>query len=341
MFRLPSRRVFLLSSAAFGSAPLVASGIWYGLVANQRQKELVQEIGLTLPDILSGGGFRFFKTLYSGLIISVDYKFNLRGMDSSTEEYSDTISKIHSRSAERLLKTCLWNGGLYIKFGQGLVSMNHVLPKEYLDILKVLQDRCLSRRSDHEVDEIFEKDLGKRPEEVFAEFDREPIAAASLAQVFKAKTLDGETVAVKVQYADLRERFNSDVPTMQAILNMMEIMHPKFGFAWVLKELKGTMAKELDFFQEGRNAERCRKDLENLDLVYVPDVHWNFCSQRILTTEFIEGIKISETKDLKEAELSLENVDQKLIEIFSEQIFHSGFVHADPHPGKLNHKLFL
>jgi aarF domain-containing kinase len=87
--------------------------------------------------------------------------------------------------------------------------------------------------------------------------------------------------------------------------------------------------------QEGKNAERCQNDLQNLDYVYVPKVHWNECSQRVLTTEFIDGIKISETEKLKENQLNLVEIDEKLIKIFSEQIFHSGFVHADPHPGNL------
>ena len=97
--------------------------------------------------------------------------------------------------------------------------------------------------------------------EIFKEFSEDHIAAASLAQVFKATTLDDQEVAVKVQYIDLRDRFESDVSTMDSVLNMLQIIHPQFAFKWVLKELKGTLENELDFQKEARNSEQCAEEL--------------------------------------------------------------------------------
>lgn len=115
-------------------------------------------------------------------MISLDYWYSVRGLDENSEECAKEMKAIHQRAADRILAACLKNGGLYIKLGQGLVSMNHILPKEYLETLKVLQDKCLSRRAS-EVEQLFFEEFGKTHKELFQSFNEEPIAAASLAQV--------------------------------------------------------------------------------------------------------------------------------------------------------------
>jgi len=311
------------------------AAIWYGVIASDDQKVCTKAVLGNMPVMLEGGLIRASRPALSGVLVGIDYKYSLWGLDDQSDQYQEVMSSVHSRTASRLLDVCLENGGLYIKFGQGLVSMGHVLPKEYVETLKVLQDQALKRTRNDEVEEIFNKDFGKSHKEIFTEFSEHPIAAASLAQVFKARTQEGDEVAVKVQYIDLRDRFESDVTTMDSVLNMIQIIHPQFAFKWVLKELKGTLENELDFLKEAKNSEECAKDLENFKYLYVPKLFRNLSSHRVLTTEFIDGIKVTEGKEIESRGMSLAEIDRNLLRVFSEQIFHTGFVHADPHPGNI------
>ena len=138
-----------------------------------------------------------------------------------------------------------------------------------------------------------------------------------------------------MQYIDLRERYNSDVPTIAGILNVIEIMHPSFSYGWLFNELRGRLHRELDFIEEAKNGERCAKDLSCLDYVHVPKIHGDSCSHRVLTTEFIDGIKINDTEGIRRAGIDIREVDRKMVSAFAQQLFHTGFVHADPHPGNL------
>lgn len=234
-----------------------------------------------------------------------------------------------------LLEGCLLNGGLYIKTGQGVAAINHILPVEYTETLKLLEDKCLERGRD-EVNRLFIEDFGAKPDEIFAEFDYQPIAAASLAQVFRAKTKEGKDVAVKVQYIDLHKRFRGDLGTILLINDMVAMVHKNYNFGWMFRDLRKSLEMELDFVHEADNAERAAKDLSHLSYVYIPKVYRELSNKRVLTAEYIDNAaKVSDVASLRKMKVNMKDLDKKLFEIFAYQIFITGFVHADPHPGNV------
>ncbi|CAF1240344.1 unnamed protein product [Adineta steineri] len=279
---------------------------------------------------------RGFRSFQIGLLITIDYKYHFWKFPETSPEYETKLKECHSRAADRIAQGCIENGGLYVKMGQGMVSADHILPKEYTDGLRCLQDKAL-RRQRNEVSQLIDEEFGCQVSDLFSYLSPEPIAAASLAEVYEGRLkTTNERVAVKLQYIDLQDRFTGDILTIRMILYALGKIFPKFEFGWMIDSVKSNLERELDFKLEGENADRCYAQLSPfLKYIYVPKVFWDYTTNRVLVMEFIDGIKISDMDKLKESNLSIKEIDTKLVEAMAFQIFHSGFVHADPHPGNV------
>lgn len=288
---------------------------------------------------------RFLSCFAICSLILLDYLWNFRHYPDAfdaTKTHPDSLEQlkhiVHKRSAERLLKLALSNGGLFIKGGQYVASMNHMLPKEYTSTLSVLQDTAPWR--DYEtINRIFLQDLGVPISQLFSFFAKEPIAAASLAQVHYAVTKDGQEVAVKIQYPELRDRFEGDMTSVDLMMRLAAFFFPKFDFAWMNEEMRTYLSTELDFVHEGMNGEKARANMQHdpvlWDKVHVPNIFWDMTSKRILVAEYIHGVKITDVDGLKSMHVSPYKAVELMIRLLSDQIYNQGFVHCDPHPGNI------
>ncbi|KAL3691259.1 hypothetical protein R1sor_004910 [Riccia sorocarpa] len=279
------------------------------------------------------GVLRSSRAVYTFAVNSYDYKYALKDYADTSEEYYRARAEVHTRAAQRILKLCEANRGFYIKAGQFLGSLKNI-PKEYVTVLSVLQDQAHSWPY-YAIQKVIEGELGKPVGDLFAELDEKPIAAASLAQVHRAILLDGEEVAVKVQYPHLQEQFELDVSTMAVLSKAIALLFPDYQFEWIVPEFEKGLSRELDFEQEGKNAEQTARNFAKKDRVKIPHIKWDLTTKRVLTMEFMQGFKITDLQKLEEAGIDRLQVAELLVEVFAEMVFCHGYVHGDPHPGNI------
>jgi aarF domain-containing kinase len=217
-----------------------------------------------------------------------------------------------------------------------LANLDYLIPTEYIDILSSLYDDTPQTAID-DVREVVRQDLGADPEELFASFDPTPLASASLAQVHVAyEKGTGRKLAVKVQHRGLRETSVGDLHNLVTVVRLAERFFPNFSYGWLADEIAPHLPKELDFANEGRNAERAARNLQQSGLpCVVPAVHWDYTSARVLTMDFEEGFKATDLAQLDAAGLRRRDVAHLISSVFAFQVFHlaDGWVHCDPHPG--------
>lgn len=292
--------------------------------------------------------YRWSRDNYSPLARSIDIwrtMFTLvlfSWLDAGNWSYvgGKTPEKVKTRSRSRaiwLRESMLQLGPTFIKVGQLFSTRADLFPAEYVEELSKLQDR-VPAFSYAQAQKITETDLDKTIAEMYRHFDPVPIAAASLGQVHKAQLHSGEEVVVKVQRPGLLKLFAIDLGILKQIAQYYQ-KHPKHGknrdWMGIYDECQRILYQEADYLNEGRNADTFRRNFRSSDRILVPKVYWRYTSKRILTLEYLPGIKISDYSALEAAGIDRKTIARLGAEAYLAQLLTDGFFHADPHPGNL------
>jgi len=245
-----------------------------------------------------------------------------------------SLTRQHRRSADATYRMATRLEGLPIKVCQFLGSRADVLPDEYVEVLSQLQDRVPPRPMDV-MRPVLEQGLGKSIADVFTEFDERPIAAASLAQVHRARLRDGRDVAVKIQYPEIARLVATDIRNFTFLVGVLARLEPNFDFRVLVDEVTKLVPLELDFLNEATNAERMAVCLKDRADVFVPPVVREWSSGRVLVSEFAPGVRCTDLAGLERIGVDPKDIARRLSEIFTEMILVHGFFHGDPHPGNI------
>lgn len=245
----------------------------------------------------------------------------------------------------RLAKQAVWLrqslidlGPTFIKIGQALGTRGDLLPLAYIKELATLQDQVPAFPTSDAFARI-EAEFGRSLQDSYAEIDAEPIAAASLGQVYRARLHGGQEVAVKVQRPNLHETISFDIVVLYKLVTLTNRFFPKANenadWEGMLREFHHTVFEEMDYAREGRNADRFRQSFSSWRVIKVPKIYWSHSTSRVLTMDFIRGTKVTDLDSLRARKISPVKVNRLLVRTYLKQLLEDGFFHADPHPGNL------
>jgi ubiquinone biosynthesis protein len=228
-------------------------------------------------------------------------------------------------------------GPIFVKFGQAVSTRRDLLPTDIADELAKLQDR-VPPFPGSEARRLIEADYGKSVTEVFAEFDETPLAAASIAQVHAARLHGGEAVVVKVLRPGMHAVIEQDLEVLQALAQLAQrywSQGARLRPREIVDEYQKTILDELDLMREAANASQLKRNFAGSDLLYVPEVYWDYCRTDIMVMERIHGVPISDLARLKAAGTDIPRLAENGVRIFFTQVFRHNFFHADMHPGNI------
>jgi len=279
--------------------------------------------------------FRFLRAFGVTLAIVINIGFfHLLGKFFGEEWENERRPTVYSRNANKLKRLLLSLQGIFIKAGQLISILSNFLPDYFRKELEELQDKIPPRP----LNEIYGRiriELGEEPGVLFTEFAQEPIASASLAQVHLARLHDGRQVAVKVQYLDIEANTKADLQTIKRLLSFYGFFLRIKGLGNLHSQFSEMIQDELDFRLEAEHIEKIAANFAGNPHILFPKVISELSSERVLTTEYMPGINISDLKKLDEQNIDRQALAERVLTAYCQMIFSDGIYHADPHPGNI------
>lgn len=290
---------------------------------------MFNELVSTVNSVVSGGE-RYLTATKVGFELEQSYRsYRNQASELSPSEQRKLLAKIHYKGAQKLTKLFHDNGAIWVKFGQFLSSRSDILPMQYVAELEKLQDDA-KPVSFQKIDSTLTQEWGVQWRDRFQSFDENAVAAASVAQVHKAVLKNGDAVAVKVQLPHARRLFKQDSFVFKAMGMFGSALVSQFDLKQVLEQIIDMTLQELDFLTEESNLRKFSA-LPHEALIYVPKMYEELSTSRVLVTEWIDGLKLTDylNRNSDKAELLL----RELLSCYVQQITQFGLYHADPHPG--------
>ncbi|WP_204153616.1 AarF/ABC1/UbiB kinase family protein [Leptolyngbya sp. CCY15150] len=269
-------------------------------------------------------------------IVAIILPFLSFGLGVWWDRWTGRVKAGQANRAKQLRILLTQLGPAYIKVGQALSTRPDLVPPSYLEELTQLQDQ-LPPFPNEIAFRFIEEELGDRPEQIYAEFSDHPVAAASLGQVYKARLKTGEQVAVKVQRPGLAQRITLDLYILRqlAALTTRMVKAVRSDLVGIMDEFGARIFEEMDYTQEGHNAERFASLYGHIQDIYVPKIYWPYTQRRVLTMEWINGTKLTQIAELKSQGIDAAYLVEVGVQCSLRQLLEHGFFHADPHPGNL------
>jgi len=280
--------------------------------------------------------YRKRKAYWTAFQVFMSYAWlKLKSKFLGKKHYERNIKQLHLKNADRVKNRIQELNGLFVKFGQLISNLSNVLPLEFRSPLEELQDHVKAKPYE-EIEDTIQKQLGKKPSEIFSNFHKEPLAVASIGQVHRAE-LNGVQVVVKIQHQNIDKIADADLQILKNLVKLHGYFLDMKGLDHTYNQVKQMIEEELDYGKEAKSMLVISDNLKEVPelKITIPKVFPEHSTIKILTSTYCEGIKIGQIDVLKTWGLDLEDIATRLIQLYCKMIVKDGFYHADPHPGNI------